>query len=459
MMVQKLEQKTAEEAANEIAVDIIERNAPSRNGGNLFLLGAGASYSCDIPLAPVIAEELEDQLRKKGKWKEPNENNRREMSRYEWAMHQFHKDTQLDIIRSYIEKARASDGTWKLNHCYLTLAEIWERFPNYPRTLLTTNFDPLFFYAMMERNIEPKLIRHVAEMDHMNPFKTNNFPSIIFLHGYWQNHLILNTPKQWDNVKNKWGSRLSGELKNYGLVVLGYSGGYNDILMLTLDYIRNSMHTTLVGPIYWCHLDEIPNYTYAALQELDGVYTVKIKDADSFMLKIGEKLKLPGSIKFKAFSQVIGKQAPGIIEEFKSHAGIAIESLNDEKNGVKIIIQTDEKYDKPGLNYAGVVVFPVKRLFDLSNYSSITLEYDAEVTRKNNEKSFFEIKLQSKEAAHIELAPVDLNKKITISLEKYKAKGIDLKAVDRLVVAANCEQIGSGARLELRLRRIDWLQR
>ena len=60
--------------------------------------------------------------------------------------------------------------------------------------LLTTNFDPLFHYALIERNAdEPKIIRHPAELNYMFPFETDVFPTTIHLHGYWQNHHVGNT--------------------------------------------------------------------------------------------------------------------------------------------------------------------------------------------------------------------------------------------------------------------------
>jgi hypothetical protein len=444
-------------AAKEIADDILERHS-SNKGGLLFLMGAGASYSCGIPMASEIAEQLKEKLVKEEKWCEPDLDKSREMSQYEWAMHHIkHKDMQIDLIRKYIEKARSSDGSWKLNYCYLVLAEIWKAFPLYPRTLLTTNFDPLFFYSMQELYIEPKLIRHVAEMDHMNPFHTDIFPSIIFLHGYWQNHFILNTPDEWSQFKKDWVPRLAAELKNYGLVVIGYSGAYNDILMLTLKYIRETMMTRLSGPIYWCYVAPISNETYASLSELGNVKLVKLYDADSFMLQVGEALNLEKIKTVAAFSRIITKQQPGFIEDFKSHANIVIHPINGGRNGIKLLIHTHRDYAKPGENYAGIDINTVQRLFDLSRYSELELQYDAEVSPPLlSGKSFFEVKLQSVEAGHIELVETGRDQIVKIPLQKYDQKGVNLRAIKKIIIAANCEQIGCDASLELILKRIDW---
>jgi hypothetical protein len=161
---------TTREAVKQITEAIRGPKRTSTYGAPLFLLGAGASYSAGIPLGGHVADRIRDDL--KGSWKkQPVEKSW--MSGYEWAMSQLPKERQMEYVRQFIRGARHDDGRWRLNHCYLVLSEIWRnsgperrltidqrsssnsrRFVRYPRILLTTNFDPLFHYALIERNAE-----------------------------------------------------------------------------------------------------------------------------------------------------------------------------------------------------------------------------------------------------------------------------------------------------------------
>lgn len=444
---------SAEEVAERIAADIEKRSTSRRRGGYLFVLGAGASYSCDIPLAKEMVNDLTGILIDRG-WNEPEERDDK-VPDYQWVMSKFPEQEQVDIIRDYIKRARVTDGRWKLNHCYLVLSEIWKSYPQYPRVLLTANFDPLFYYALLEQNIEAKLIRYFNEVNSMQAFDTEKFPSIIHLHGYWQNHFLYNTLQHFETYSEGWINSLVGQIMPFGLVVIGYAGNPAEILMQTLSRARDQ-YVRIIGNIYWCHLKntQISNKTRVELDKLGNVVTVPIQDADSFMLQIGEALRLPEIKKISAFASVIEEQPPGFIWLFYNSATVTVDA---ETLPITIRIQTDSYHVKPGENYAGIDIYTVKRLFDLSHYSQVTVEYDATLSEgKGGGSHEFEFKLQSARAAHIENIPIGLNQKISLPLSLYSDDGVDLAAVDRIVIAANCEQIGCDSTLEIKLKRISW---
>ena len=458
MSVEKISE---EKAANLIANDIQTR--VGRRGGYLFLLGAGASDSCDIPVAKGMVIDLKEQLRKQGQWDESEERDHR-LRDYQHVMSKFRfASQQADIIRGYIERAKAADGRWKLNHCYLVLCEIWKSYSNYPRVLLTTNFDPLFHYALLEQNIEAKLIRYFSEMEYMDPFDTEAFPSIIYLHGYWQNHHLYNNLQTFLSFRTQWVRALTPNLNRFGLVVLGYSGYPEDIAMQTLLHIHDQLGTQIDGPILWCHLErtQISNETHAVLDKLGNVFAVPIQDADSFMLRVGESLGLPQVIKIRAFASVLEELPPGFIGEFCNQATVSVKvgtlSAISNQRDVTIWVKTHPDYEKPGENYAGIEIYTVKRLFDVSKHSLVIVEYDATLREgQGGGSQKFEFKLQSREAAHIEYIPIGQGKEISLSLARYSDEGVNLGAVDRIVIAANCEQIGCGSLLEIKLKRIHW---
>lgn len=465
-----LRQMTEKQAVVEIASDF-KAYSERRSGGNLFLIGAGASYSCGIPLGQDIADDLMINLKKKGRGVPPHNNTYPKRNPYEIAISQYTKHEQINIIRGYINKARSSDGRWKLNHSYMVLAEIWKNaeiqeetksnqdpkgtpFEGYPRVLLTTNFAPLFFYAMLEQNIEPKLIRHPVEVKFMEPFKTDIFPSIIFFHGYWHNHFILNDESEWKTHMEKWEPQLVGHLKDYGLVVLGYAGSENDVVMLLLNKMQQEFGAG--ETIYWCYKDSLSAQAYAKLDKIPNLVVVPIQDADSFLLKVGEKLSLPRIKQVAAFSRVIKRYPPAFIFKFQSHAEILIEPQNAGRKGILITIRLHKDHQKPGENYAGFDIYSIQRLFDLSEYSNAILKFDAKVDRQVLERPTFEFKLQSGDAAHIENIEIGLDQEKRVPLQKFTDQGVDLAAVDRIVIATNCEQIGSGSKLELLLKELNW---
>ena len=179
------------------------------------------------------------------------------------------------------------------------------------------------------------------------------------------------------------------------------------------------------------------------------------------MLRVGESLGLPQIVKIRAFVSVLEKLPPGFIGEFRNQAALSVEvgdlSTIPHQRDVTIRIKTHPDYEKPGENYAGIEIYAVKRLFDVSKFSRMTVKYDATLLKEQGTGSQkFEFKLQSKEAAHIEYVPIGLDKEVTLPLERYSLEGVDLGAVDRIVIAANCEQIGCGSSLEIKLKRIHW---
>lgn len=443
---------TEEKAVEKIAEEIELYEPGKRPGGLCFLLGAGASYSCGIPLGGEIANHLTKKYDKDNEWgkRAPS------MSDYEWAMSHFSAEEQLEMIRGFIEKARAQDTQWKLNHCYLVLSEIWKNYTKIPRILMTTNFDPLFFYAMLEQNIEPKLIRYPSDVGYMKPFETQLFPSIVHLHGYWQNHLILNQVEQWSKFLRRWSKPLAIGLKGYTFVVLGYAGSEDDVVMKLFEKLESDDQ---IGQILWCHNETLPTEVEERLSQFKTLNTVKIDGADPFMLEVGKKLGLAEIKTIAALDNVFKEDAdkrfhPGFVAIFYSHAEITAKASNDIKK-YELTITTSKDYRKPGENYAGIEIVPVDRLYDLSLFKHVLLEYDVEIEGDlagNNAN--FEFKLQSKDAAYIAPVYIKPNEQTVVQLEEFKANGVDLKRVERIVIAANCERIGVGSRLTLCLKKI-----
>lgn len=454
-----MQQLEAEAAASLLAKDISTRSRRRRvEGGYLFLVGAGASRSAGIPLAKTIAGDLKRRLARQGV---PfrSEDVPNDVSEYQAVMSKFAPDEQVRIVRRYIQKAKSRDGKWKLNHFYLVLAEIYRNYPTYPRTLLTTNFDPLLQEALSERGLDTKSIKHYQEIDSMSPFETSDFPSVVHLHGYWQNHFLYNSLREWTTYRENWRARLVSSLLPFGLVMIGYSGHPDDIVMQTLSAVRQGSGQ-LAGDILWCRKagTRMSYEVRSALEALGNVREVIIEDADSFMLRLGEALELPEVLKLSTLAEVIRGQSPSLVREYRNHANVEFDFGQGPKRSMSLRIRTDPTHELAGENYAGIDIFATTRLFDLSKYSQMILQYDARLIElgRGGER-VFEIKLESAEAGHIETVRLGRNQDVSMSLKLFSDDGVDLGAVEHIVIGAQCEHIGLGATLELNLKRIAFL--
>ncbi len=393
-----------------ISKSICEAGSNGRKGAPLFMFGAGASYSCGIPLGyEIIPRAKTEAIRLKRSWKEPAP--KKGWSFYEQAMSQLPRESQMRLVQEFISDARLRDGRWRLNHAYLTLAEIWRnsgeevipdqkgkerRFSKLPRVLMTTNFDPLFHFALLERNVEePKLIRHPSELAYMSPFETQVFPTIIHMHGYWQNHYVYQEPKEWEQYGGRFVEPLAMQILNYGLVVVGYAGVDDDVFSKIFKKLQNAGQT-MFGDVYWCyrHTDGMPIQTYDELRNFTNIKFIPISDADSFMRHIGVRLDLDEIKLIDVFTRMLYPLPPANVQVFENNAQLEINL--DDKQSLLIKITTSEFFHKPGENYAGLEIFSVEKIFNLTDFLSIELEYEAEIVGSAQCPEFptFELKFQ-----------------------------------------------------------------
>lgn len=159
--------------------------------GAVFMFGAGTSRSCGIK---TIKELMANGNGLNGDLFEQY---------LEW-MSEMTRSEQSETIRGVIYPAKSTvTDRWVSNYCYLTLTKIWKKYVKSTRILLTTNFDPILFHTLVQNNIEPKLIRHGEEVKTMDGMNTIDFPSIMYLHGLWQNHEIMNTEEDFADVRER----------------------------------------------------------------------------------------------------------------------------------------------------------------------------------------------------------------------------------------------------------------
>ena len=159
---------------------------------------------------------------------------------------------------------------------------------NYFNSIFTTNFDDLIneaFYQLSNRR--PIVCAHDSSVHSISV--TSQRPKIIKLHGDYLFEDIKSTLRETESLENNIKDKLIEFCKEYGLIVIGYSGNDRSI-MDTLEYLIKS-ESYLKNGIYWCiREDDEINPKLKSFFWKDGVYPVIIKGFDEFFNILHQEL-------------------------------------------------------------------------------------------------------------------------------------------------------------------------
>ncbi|MFU1554289.1 SIR2 family protein [Aeromonas sp. A04] len=158
----------------------------------------------------------------------------------------------------------------------------------YFNSIFTTNFDDLINEAFYQfSNQRPILCAHDSSIHSVSI--TSKRPKVIKLHGDYLFDDIKSTLRETESLEQNTKEKLIEFCKEYGLIVVGYSGRDRSI-MDVLDFI-SKQENYLKNGVYWCLRpdDEVPH----ALRDLlwkDKIYPVIIDGFDSLFAELHEKL-------------------------------------------------------------------------------------------------------------------------------------------------------------------------
>jgi len=237
----------------------------------IFLIGAGASVASHIPDGGAMCKEILANTLIDFRLENANLPFEKRISVFEQMVQQF-LDQGMTKYQSIMCAVRNSkdeswiaryirqliltnarrpkpDNRWIINNCYNVLANIISNRIRFSRMIITTNFDPLIYYAFIQNwDTEPVLIRSHNELFSMQPEQVKEFfPCLIFLHGYWHNHQVYNDPKQYESHRDKWINALSTSWINNDVIVIGYSGLEDNIAQKWLSACLKEGRT-----VWWC---------------------------------------------------------------------------------------------------------------------------------------------------------------------------------------------------------------
>lgn len=270
-----------------------------------IFLGAGASRSSGISTAFELIVEWMEELYERYNYKkfELDES-------YEDDMHNRYRELKLYFEREQASWFDATNPYSSLFEKKFDLAPQRRRFieqevdgklpsigyaylvslvkNNYFNSIFTTNFDDLIneaFYQLSNRR--PIVCAHDSSVHSISV--TSQRPKIIKLHGDYLFEDIKSTLRETESLENNIKDKLIEFCKEYGLIVVGYSGNDRSI-MDTLEYLIKS-ESYLKNGIYWCmREDDEINPKLKSFFWKDGVYPVIIKGFDEFFNTLHREL-------------------------------------------------------------------------------------------------------------------------------------------------------------------------
>lgn len=258
-----------------------------------LLLGAGASVTSGIrtgidlinewtlELYERYSENPSDSLQVAESYLSDNESSwYNPLNKYSTL---FEKKFDLPSQRRRFVEQEVDGKLPSIGYAYLT--SLCEK--NYFNTIFTTNFDDLVNEAFYQfSNIRPIHCAHDSSVNSIS--LSSKRPKILKLHGDYLFDDIKSTLRETESLEQNTKDKFSESCKEYGLIVIGYSG--NDRSVMDVLEFLSKQENYLTNGIYWCLRPE--DQINQALKNLlwkDKVYPVLINGFDELMAKLHSK--------------------------------------------------------------------------------------------------------------------------------------------------------------------------
>ncbi|OGN92384.1 MAG: hypothetical protein A2Z75_05745 [Chloroflexi bacterium RBG_13_50_10] len=256
-----------------------------------LLIGAGASATSGAKTSSELIAEWRQRLYRQSKNEKPLA---------EWLKEQdwYEDEEEYPILfekvydqpsqrRNYIEECiRDATPSWG----YIYLANIIAL--NYFNVVFTPNFDDLINEACCTYGgLRPLVCAHDSAVADIRV--TSARPKIIKLHGDFLYDSIKTTLAETSNLETNMRDKLRQFGKEYGLVVIGYSGKDKSIMDTLEMLLSDSTEGYFPHGLYWCRRRE--DQVSKRLRRLmirGKTYWVEIEGFDEFMAELHEGLAL-----------------------------------------------------------------------------------------------------------------------------------------------------------------------
>jgi tetratricopeptide (TPR) repeat protein len=301
----------------ERTVDDLIQSFDNCNGDYAFLIGAGMSKRAGIDTAYDLIEKWRDERYErvdpntgKSEWVKEKEKDVPVGGEYGFWFQQRYPtyEERRRFIRDLVDNSRP-----KREH--IILAALMKGKDAPVPHILTPNFDDLLYDAFYRYFDErPLLIDHNAVVPQFQ--LTSDRAAIIKLHGDYLYDNLQNLDT--DTLEENMEEAVKRTLREYGLIVVGYSGRDDSIMNVVND---DSFEISGHG-VYWCTLDKYDLSPKAEkLLEKPNTYVVEIDGAESLFTSFFESMKdmidprLPDPSEIRSRAENRAAELPGEVGE------------------------------------------------------------------------------------------------------------------------------------------------
>jgi hypothetical protein len=257
-----------------------------------LLLGSGVSRSANIPTGWEIVLDL---IRKLAHLTKDDPGARPDQwyvktfgsaPTYDGLLKQLGKTPQerRQLLHPYFEPTDSDlqEGLKRPTQAHESIASLVAS--GYVKVILTTNFDRLLEQSLEARGIAPTVLSRADDIHGALPL-VHAPCTIIKLHGDYRDSRIRNTTDELGNYEPETDALLERVLDEFGLIISGWSGEWDQALRAALARCKSRRFST-----YWTYRSTLSDEAKGLVRLRDAV-EVKIKDAESFFLELGEKVK------------------------------------------------------------------------------------------------------------------------------------------------------------------------
>lgn len=188
------------------------------------------------------------------------------------------------ILDSYIEPTAEDreQGRKIPTKAHLAIAELVRN--GYIKVIITTNFDRLMENALREKGVEPTVVSSVDALNGAEPIPHSTC-YLLKLHGDYKDTRIRNTETELDSYPKAYNKLLDRIFDEYGLIIAGWSGEWDNALRRAILRASNRRY-----PTYWTTRSS-PSAAAQELIEHRRAEVIPISDADTFFTTLLSRIE------------------------------------------------------------------------------------------------------------------------------------------------------------------------
>jgi len=262
----------------------------SSKGVYALLLGSGVSRTSGVPTGWEI---LEDLMRKLAHLEneEPADLHAWYRGHYEAAPNYSEilarlaplPAERLKLLQAYFESTEEErkEGGKLPTAAHRSVAELVAK--GYIRVIVTTNFDRLLEQALPDVGVQPSVISNAEAAKGAMPLAHSRC-TLVKVHGDYLDPSFRNTEEELSAYAEPMNRLLDQVFDEYGLVVCGWSGGWDGALRAAIERAPNRRFTT-----FWTARGNIGKQTEQLIEHRKAT-RLTITNADNFFSELKDRV-------------------------------------------------------------------------------------------------------------------------------------------------------------------------